>query len=167
MSHFHLYMCVMCYCVIIAPACTPEGPLRLKRTVFSRVSSHQVAPICTLHRVLSHFACTRAKMNNVTKIPRPIWAAHGLTRQRRYGYWESERRRSEPLDDRMSEGYTSFESVAQCAIMHTVLPLQAESTKLPLFGRVRAVNLCGQLKEKTGDTGDAALKFSATLETPP
>ena len=36
-----------------------------------------------------------------------------------------ERRRSEPLDDTMSEGVTSFESVAQCAIMHTALPLQA------------------------------------------
>ena len=88
---FSLYMCAMCYCVITAPACSPEGPLRLKRTVFSNLSSHQVAPICTLHRVLSHFACTRARMDNVTKIPRPIGAAHGLTRQRRYGYWESER----------------------------------------------------------------------------
>ena len=37
----------------------------------------------------------------------------------------SRRRRSEPLDDTMSEGVTSFESVAQCAIMHTALPLQA------------------------------------------
>ena len=67
----------------------------------------------------------------------------------------------------MSEGVTSFESVAQCAIMHTALPLQAESTKLPLSSRGQAVTVRGQLKEKTGDTGDAALKSSATLETPP
>ena len=56
----------------------------------------------------------------------------------------------------MSEGVTSFESVAQYAIMHTALPLQAESTKLPLSGRGEAVTVRGQLKEKTGDTGDAA-----------
>ena len=36
-------------------------------------------------------------------------------------------RRSEPLDDRASEGCTSFESVAQCAIMHTALPLRQRS----------------------------------------
>ena len=63
-----------------------------------------------------------------------------------------ERGRSEPFDDRMSEVYTSFESVAQ----YTALPLQAESTKLPLLGRGQAVTVRGQLKEK-----------QATLETPP
>ena len=46
--------------------------------------------------------------------------------------------------------------VAQCAIMHTALPLQAESTKLPQSGRGQAVTERGQLKEKL-----------ATLETPP
>ena len=49
-------------------------------------------------------------------------------------------RRSEP---RCPKGVTSFESVAQCAIMHTALPLQAESTKLPLSGRGEAVTVRG------------------------
>ena len=51
------------------------------------------------------------------------------------------RRRTEPLDDSMYEGDTSFESVAQCARTHTVLPLQAEPTKLPLSGRGQAVTV--------------------------
>ena len=71
----------------------------------------------------------------------------------------------EPLDDRMSEGYTSFESVAQCARMHTALPLQTESTKLPLSGRGQAVTVRWSAERKNrrhwrrrpqvlGDTGD-------------
>ena len=35
----------------------------------------------------------------------------------------SHRRRTEPLDDRMPEGNASFKRVAQCARMHTALPL--------------------------------------------
>ena len=35
-------------------------------------------------------------------------------------------------------------------------PCRQESTKLPLSGRGEAVTVRGQLKEKTGDTGDAA-----------
>ena len=65
------------------------------------------------------------------------------------------RRRREPLDDRMSEGYATFESVAQCATMHTALPLQAESTKLPP-GRGHAVTVRWSTEKK-----------QATLETPP
>ena len=48
--------------------------------------------------------------------------------------------------------------------MHTALPLQAESTKLPLKSRGQAVTERGST-DKTGDTGDAALKASATLST--
>ena len=57
-------------------------------------------------------------------------------------------------------------SVAQCANMHTALPLQAEWTKLPLSGR-SGRHCTWSTEEKTGDTGDAALTPSATLETPP
>ena len=39
--------------------------------------------------------------------------------QRSFRRW----RRSEPLDERMSERNASFERVAQCALMHTALPL--------------------------------------------
>ena len=40
---------------------------------------------------------------------------------------QREMRTSEPLDDTKSEGNDSFESVAQCARMHTALPhYQAE-----------------------------------------
>ena len=81
----------------------------------------------------------------------PLGALHSASKRKR-----EKERRSEPLDDRMSEGVTSFESVAQCATVHTALPLQAESTKLPLSGRGQAVTARGQLKEK-----------QATLETPP
>ena len=45
------------------------------------------------------------------------------------------------VHDRMSEGDTSFESVAPCARMHTALPLQAESTKLPLSSKGQAVTV--------------------------
>ena len=39
--------------------------------------------------------------------------------QRSFRGW----RRSEPLDERMSKRNASFERVAQCALMHTALPL--------------------------------------------
>ena len=65
-------------------------------------------------------------------------------------------RRSEPLDDIKSEGNASFESAAQYGRMHTALPLQAESTELPLTGRGQAVTVRWSTKKK-----------QATLETPP
>ena len=82
--------------------------------------------------------------------------------------WRERRRRSEPLDDTKSEGNDSFESAAQCARMHTALPLQAESTGLPLTGRGQAVSARWSTERENrrhsrrrpqvfGDTGDATL----------
>ena len=46
-----LYTCVMCYCVIIAPAYTSAGPWSLKQNGVTRQSSHRVAP--TVHCALT------------------------------------------------------------------------------------------------------------------
>ena len=47
--------------------------------------------------------------------------------------------------------------VWRSARMHTALPLQAESTKLPLSGKGQAVTVLWSTERKTGDTGDGAL----------
>ena len=57
------------------------------------------------------------------------------------------------IDDTKSEGNASFESAAQCARMHTALPLQAESAELPLTGRGQAVTVRWSTERKNRRRG--------------
>ena len=93
------------------------------------------------------------------------WEVDGEGGSGRGGGEGRERRRSEPLDDRMSEGYTSFESVAQCAALTRLCHCRQSRPSCHYLAEVRPSLYVGQTeREKTSDTGDAALKSLATLE---